>query len=79
MTRFLLGYFLLAVPAFGLFWACCRAGAQADAAMGLRPCEMCGETTDRPLCARCEGARICPLCRRAGCDGSLSACQDRWR
>ena len=57
MTRFLLAYLALATPAFLLIWACCRAGAMADAAMGLGTCLDCGETTETHICPRCLEAR----------------------
>lgn len=62
MTRFLLGYFLFAVPAALLAWACCVVGAQADA-------QTC----------RGRAPQVCEVCRRAGCDGTLVRCTERWR
>ncbi len=58
----LLGYFLFAVPAALLIWACCRVGAVADArtyrddADG-QVCRDCGVASDSAICESCLEAR----------------------
>lgn len=59
----LLGYLLLAAPAALLIWACCAAGARADARtyrdadLSGQVCRDCGVASDSAICPMCLEAR----------------------
>ena len=58
----LLGYFLLAALAALLIWACCAAGARADARTycgdaGAQVCRDCGSASNSAICESCLEAR----------------------